>query len=305
MSKIVGQTDNTRMVKEAAERMGYIPNSNAIGLRTKQSSLVGVIVPDIGDDFFALMLSGIEKALEEHGYSTLIVQTNENSDKEKKAILSLYSHKVDGLLISYAKDTNTETFLKEFYEDGLPTVVFDRVPKNSELPVEPSPNFAGGKMIGKHFADRGYKSMLYYGVSPVIPNDALRTVGFINGLVEAGLDDYDCLYCQSMDYAQQVLSDYLKNNERPRAIFCYNDHIAAEVLRYLKSEQIKVPEEVAIAGFDNRYLGDVTDPQLTTIDHFPREQGRRAAELLIAQMKDTPRAIEEPIEPILIVRESS
>lgn len=292
-----------KLVKDKAEALNYRVNTAAVGLRTNKTKLIGIVVPELNNEFFSEITAAIEEVLEAKGYNILICQTNESPDKEKKLIRSLISCNVEGILISSSIHESNEEVASEALALGKKVVLFDRVPAYSKLPFVSIQDFDGGYKVAKHVLDQGRSKIIFHGLNEHLANNQERLAGVNAALLEAGVEIVDAVYYPA-DFSQ-----YLKNcihSGRCDALICYNDDIAARDIVFLKNAAIKVPEEVIITGFDNRSICGLVSPTLTTIDHSTNEIGKKASELLLSMIESKNEKLRSVVIPAsLIVRESS
>ncbi|MEQ8473790.1 MAG: LacI family DNA-binding transcriptional regulator [Marinoscillum sp.] len=279
-------------VKEAAKRLNYQVNTTARGLRTNRSGFVGIIVPDISDDFFASVFSGIEEVTDAEGYNLLICQSNEHKDKEEQLVNSLIACNVEGVLISVTQETENTEFLDALDQMGKKVVMFDRVIKQNQYPYVETNDFDGTYKAGKYLINRGCRSFLYLGLFESLENNRQRLGGYNQSLKESGLALCTTAYVEDITNTSAILDQHWKPG-RFDTIVCYNDIIAAECLAYFGAKGVKVPEEVSVCGFDNRSLCRYTQPTLTSVVQPTKRLGALAVHTLLGLINDTD---VEPIE---------
>lgn len=290
-------------VQEAAKRLNYQVNTTARGLRTNKSGLVGIIVPDIVDEFFASALSGIEKVAEERGYNLLLCQSKESNEKEYDLVKSLLACNVEGILVSVSQNTPDVSFLDLLKNSGKTAVLFDRTIEQDRYKCIKSNDYIGSYKAGEHLIQKGKKKFLYLGQSAILENDKQRITAYNDVLKEHGLPPCDTIYREDIYDLQAALADQFRSGKYD-AVVTYYDMIAAEAMNFLKDEGIQVPEEVAVVGFDNRRVCRYLNPPLTSIDHPSRLMGEQALLTLLAELND------EEVEPVnldtsLVVRGST
>lgn len=300
----VRQGPKVQMVKRAAKRLNYQANTTARGLRTSKSGLFGIIVPNIADDYFAGILSGIEQAANEHDYSLVVCQSNESKEKEKQLLKSLLSINVEGILISPSKQTSSLSFLKSVKEAGRELVVFDRYLDQKTFPTIGYNDLLDAYDLGKFLIGKGGKHFAYVGLSSSLSNDKNRLSGYNLALSQSGLPDCHEMYINEMAQVRDAIPEYLIDKDFD-TIVCYNDLIAAEVLRFLKSQHIRVPEDIMVCGFDNRALCEYTSPRLTSMHRSVTEIGRLAANTLLGLLEVDEHPVSVRLEARLVVREST
>ena len=279
-------------VHEVARELNYQVNTTARGLRTSKSGLLGIIVPDISDDFFASVFSGIEEVTEAEGYNLLVCQSNESKEKEQQLVKSLVACNVEGLMIAVSQETKDTAFLDDFSNLGKKVVMFDRVIRQNTYPVIETNDFDGTYNAGKHLIKTGSKQFLYVGLFESLENNRQRLGGYEAILKENGLSIKKKLYVEDIHNTPQLLEDHL--DESIDTILCYNDMIAAETLAFLNDKGIKVPEQVAVCGFDNRGLCRYTQPTLTSVVQPTKRLGALATHTLLGLINET------DVEPMVL-----
>lgn len=295
----------TAQVKRLARRYNYQVNTIALGLRTNRTKLIGIIVPKINDDFFAAILSGIEQVTEGEGYNLLICQTNESQKKELKLVKSLIACNVEGILISTSRETTSTDFIDVVKGSGKKMVLFDRVLRQTDFPSVTFNDFDGAYQAGKHMIGTGKRRFLYVGMSENLANDNDRRAGYNAALAECDLQPCDAIYIDQLENVRQSVAGVLDSHRSYDAIACYHDLIAVEVLMELRERKIIVPDEVAVCGFDDRYICNVLSPSLTSVSHSALKLGASAANSLLALLRDEPVAQHFSFDGSLSIREST
>ena len=298
-------------IKTAATEMGYRPNILAASFRTKRTNTIGVIVPLINRHFFSSVISGIEDIAYKEGYTVSISQSNDNFEKESKIAHTLFTNRVDGLIISISMETNRFDHMKLFSDRKIPLVFFDRVVDEIETDKIEVDDFKGAYVVTKHMIGQGRKRIAMIGGPLNLKSYQKRQAGYLQALKEAGLDHDKSMIINNRltrEDGTQAVKTLMKNDTLPDAIFCANDTTALSAIIYFKENQIKVPEDIAIVGFSNEPFSEVVTPSISTIKQPGFEMGQKAAELLIRQINNKEKidkfeAIKMPTE--LIIRESS
>lgn len=298
-------------IKKAAQEMGYRPNTLAANFRTKRTNTIGVIVPLINRHFFSSVISGIEDVAYQQGFTVTISQSNDDFEKESKIAQTLYTNRVDGLILSIGMNTTTYDHLKLFSDRNIPLVFFDRVVEGIKAHKIVVDDFEGGYIATKHLIDQGRKNIAMIGGPQNLTIYQNRQKGFMKALKEAKLPvDESMIIHNSLSRAEGKLAvkKLLQNKILPDAIFCANDTTALSAVLFLREQKIKVPDEIAIVGFSNEPFSEVVTPSITTLQQPGFKMGQKAAELIVQQIlhkEKSPKfeTIKMPIE--LIVRESS
>lgn len=291
-------------VKQMALEYNYQVNTAALGLRTNKTKLIGIIVPEINNDFFASILSGMEQITEREGYNLLICQSDESRTKELKLVKSLISCNVEGIMISISEETNDLELLEIVKSAGKKLVFFDRIFKQNLFPNVTFNDFEGAFIAGKHLVETGRKAFFYLGLSQKVSNNEARLAGFNAALSEANLPP-----CRTGYVDVHNVREYTKRIsgiEEIDALVVYNDLLAAEAMVALKSMGLKIPGQIAVCGFDDRFVCELVSPTLTSVRRSTKELGNIAANSLLSMLKDENIPVNDHfIDASLIVREST
>ena len=300
-----------KLIEKTAREMGYRPNSLAANFRTKRTNMIGVVLPLINRHFFSSVISGIEEVAYNQGFAVTISQSNDNFEKEEKIVQALFSNRVDGLIVSVGMQTQSFDHLKLFSQRNIPLVFFDRVADEIDADKIVVDDYRGGFKATEHLIQQGGKKIAHIGgpLNVTIYRD--RLAGYKDALHKAGLPvDKSMLIHNSLtrEDGTNAIKKLLQNKTKPDAIFCANDTTALSVIIYLKDNGIIVPYDMLVVGFSNEPFSEVVTPSISTIRQPGFEMGKKAAELLIRQIKnkDKPVRFQTFVMPTeLIVRESS
>ncbi len=291
--------------------MGYRPNVMAANFRTKKTNTIGVIVPLINRHFFSSVISGIEEVAYNLGFAVVISQSNDNFEKEAKIAHTLFSNRVDGLILSLAMGTSSYEHLKLFSDKNIPMLFFDRVADEIDVHKIVVNDFGGGYKATQHLIEQGAKRVAHIGGPLNLGIYKDRQKGFQEALKEAGLEiDGSLIINNSLtrEDGTKAIKKLLARKNRPDAIFCANDTTALSVIVHLLKNKIRVPEDIKVVGFSNEPFSEVVTPSISTIGQPGFLMGKKAAELLITQINDKQEkpkfeTITMPTE--LIIRSSS
>lgn len=292
-----------KRVMDVIKRLDYQPNIIARSLVSNTSMLIGVVVNDISNPFFVDIIKAVEEEAARIGYSIILCNTNSDPNKEKKYISVLKSYNVDGILLSPCEDETV--FHENMMSLDLPIVLITNDVKGFTC-VSISHNLAG-KEVANHLVNLGYARFAYVG-----PQGDDKETGFRTGLMQRDVDtekNYSVIKHKPYDELKANLAALIK--DRPisegTGIFVFNDINALMVLHILKELDVKVPEEVAIVGFDNTFISREISPTLSTIAQPIDQIGIRSVELLLEKINTHNTAPEKHIQldSRLVVRESS
>lgn len=298
-------------IKALALKLGYQPNIIASNLRNQKTNTIGIVVPLINRHFFSTFISGVEDIAFEAGYNVIISQSNDLLEKEKKIVHSLFSNRVDGLIISLSMQTSEFEHFQLFTNKNIPLVFFDRVAPQLEANKIIVDDTAVGFKATQHLIDQGYKRIAHLAGPTVLNTYHDRMEGYKAALVKNNLPVIEELIIYNrltrID-GQQAIKQLLALANPPDAVFCGNDTSALSMIVYLKSQGIRIPEEFGIIGFSNEPFSEVVTPSISTLKQPAHEMGQKAAQLLINEIesKQKPKTYQTITMPTeLIIRESS
>ncbi|SFD98297.1 transcriptional regulator, LacI family [Chitinophaga sp. CF118] len=282
---------NTRKkIIEAAKALGYQSNTFASSLRSRQTHTLGVLVPRLNSYFMSSVLAGMESAANRHGYNLIIAQSLEDVEKEKLNAATMFNKRVDGLLVSLSYNTQDINHLEPFFKRKIPVVFFDRVHPHNESTSVVINNFSAAYNITKHLIEQGCKRIMHLGGNVLRNVYKERLEGYQQALKDHNLPFSEKLHLTStlseqagIDAARYILD--LAPDKRPDAVFSANDTAAVYCMLTLKAEGLRIPEDVAFAGFNNDPISKIIEPNLTTVDYPGDIVGNTAATSIINHLK--------------------
>jgi LacI family transcriptional regulator len=273
-----------KKIKEMAVEMGYQHNMFARNLRAKKTNTIGVIIPKFNSYFMSTVISGMEKIANQRGYSLIISQSQETVEKEIASVNTLYNSRVDGMLVSLAYDTDNLEHFEAVLKKEIPLIFFDRVVEHSNCTNVIIDNVKAGYDATTHLLDEGCKRIVYIGGNLKRNVYADRLKGYKLALLDKNIvfDDSLLIINNLTDQAgAEAAQQILKMANRPDGIFAANDTSAVACIQELKQKGIRVPEDIAIVGFNNDPISRVVEPNLTTVNYPGMEMGEIAASTLI------------------------
>ena len=276
-------TETKKMVLAYAEKMNYHPNPIALSLKENRSKAIGVIVPEIANNFFSQAINGIEAVAYNRGYHVVIFQSHESYERERSNIQHLVGRKVDGVLISLSGQTTTVEHLQEIQNRGVPLVVFDRISNDIISNKVIADNFQGAYEATEHLILSGRKRIAHITSPSLLYTTNERLEGY-----KAALAKYDIPFDENLvrycgfepEDAKQVIFEVLET-QKPDAIFTASDRLALDSFAAVKAKGIQIPEQVAFIGFTNLGVAHLLDPPLSTIVQPAFAIGKTAAEMLL------------------------
>lgn len=291
-------------IQTTITHLDYRQNLVARSMATGQTRLVGLAVLDIQNPHFTNIIRGASLAAEAQGYGLLVVDFHEKT-QEALQILNTLGQRVDGII---ASSRLPAAALDELQRLGKPAVLFGQTdpdqPVPSNLPSVRIQGYEAAYMLGRHLQEEGHQRVTYLAY-PQSRWDAERLRGLRDAMPQATIRVME-LETQTMEAGERAAATVLYGSEKVDAIVCYNDMIAIGLLHEACALGVQVPEQIAIAGFDNVPVTRYLTPPLTTVDMRSEQQGEKAMQWLLEIIKSGKmEPAEIHLEPRLIIRAST
>jgi LacI family transcriptional regulator len=306
--RVSKKTKDTILKK--AKELGYQKNSLASNLRTSKTNTIAVILPRISRHFFSTVIAGIEETAYEAGYNVIICQSLDTIDRERKIMSTLISNRVDGVIISISMETTNYEHLEAYKNLGYPIIFFDRPCDLQNCTNINIDNFHASFMATEHLIFQGCKHIAHFSGSQNIELYRQRKNGYLAALGKHHLEVNDNYIFESTLSEEDGIKSAKKILELKRidGLISANDTAAISAMQYFKSQGIKIPEDIAVAGFNNDPISPVIEPSLTTINQPAFEIGKMASTLLLEQIENKSLSLEAQstvLNSELIIRNSS
>jgi LacI family transcriptional regulator len=296
----------SQRVTRAIDELSFTPSKVAQSLRRGSSSILGLVTDDITNRFAAEFTKGLQSVASREQYSIIISDLQEDPGNEARSIGMLMDQKVEGII--YAGYGSAAAQLARLYAAGLPVVIVDKPVESSRLPSVLIDNRASIIESMEYLNKIGRTSILFINGLRINRNGILRADAFREYLLERRLpagEDRVIWGDYTIQHGYQATRQLLADKRKFDALLCGDDAVAFGAMAALKSHGIRIPEQVAVVGFDNDPMAPVFDPSLTTIQYPMYEMGRACFTLFrkIAAHKRT--ALHLKLETRLIVRRST
>jgi LacI family transcriptional regulator len=280
---------NTRKkIAEAARHLGYRSNTFASSLRSKKTFTIGVIVPRLNSYFMSSVLAGMENTASQENYNLIISQSLENSEKEIANAHTMFNKRVDGLLVSLSYDTVNIDHFAPFFKKGIPVVFFDRIYPHNDSTSVVIDNYKAGYDVTKHLIDQGCRRIMHLGGNMLRNVYADRFKGYKQALRDHHLpfDEKKLLLVSKLneEAGTRAAEHILKMNNKPDAVFSANDTAAVYCMIKLKEAGIRIPADIAFAGFNNDPISKIIEPNLTTVNYSGYDIGQAAVASLLSHL---------------------
>jgi LacI family transcriptional regulator len=293
-------------VLKAAEALGYQPNPIARGLKTNRSMTVGVVIPDLTNPLFPPIVRGIEDVLMPAGYSPLLINTDNNAEREAQLVSSLRGRQVDGFLFATARLKHQ--LIADLAAEGVPIVLVNRRLDTPDLPTVTTDDGAGVVMALRHLVDLGHSEIAYIAGPRWTSTGQARLRAFKMGMADLGLDSSRVVESNmwSEQQGEEALEKLLDRFSGFTAVLAGNDLLALGCYDLMQKRSIDCPGELSVVGFNNMPLVDKVRPALTTVGLPHYQIGSEAARLLLERIRQPqapPKSVLLPLS--LVVREST
>lgn len=294
-------------VLRCIKQLNYQPNASARNLAGGRTSLIGVILPDLANPFFAEILHEIEEQADFEGYS-IIVSCSQNDLSREKAILNRFSNlHVDGII---ATPVFPEKSRMEFLKLHVPVISITKTMEGfSSVSVS---HYNAGRRIARYLLGLGFERLGYVGSISMDSASAQKFAGFHDYLLQSGyeladlINLQDILHAQNMSTAKMISKQILEHGLRSDALFACDDVIACETIHALLKHGLHVPEDIAVVGFDNSLLSRKMIPSVTSLAQPLREIGKQAVDMLVSYISSGAYEIEDiELRTRIISREST
>ncbi|PSL08269.1 LacI family transcriptional regulator [Haloactinopolyspora alba] len=296
-------------VHAAITALGFVRNDSARQLRVGQSRTIGLVVLDVANPFFTDVARGVEDLANRHGLAVILCNSDENPQKEASNLDLLAEMRVQGVLINPVDESDGR--VAALRERGTPVVLFDRCgdPVNEcSVAVD---DLLGGRLAAQHLIDSGHRAILFVGGPATLQQVRERHDGALNAVLTSDADvDLRVLATPALNVAAgRAAGDEIaamSASELPSAVFCANDMLALGVLQALTYAGLRVPQDLAIVGYDDIDFAAAAAVPLTSVRQPRQLLGRTAAELLLAETTEVDHEHQQVVfEPELVVRDSS
>jgi DNA-binding LacI/PurR family transcriptional regulator len=277
-------------VQQLARELNYEPNRQAILFKQKKTYIIGVVLPFIREEFFSQAISGIEAAAMEHSYTILFGQSYDDPVREKDVVEVMKKQRVDGLIISIAKEGGKYEHLQALELSGVPVVYFDRVPPFEHINKVYCNLHRGTVEMVVWLIQRGVKRIALINGPGKLLASKERLSGYIEGLSKKKIK-VDMQLVENTDLSKEstirVMKRLLALKHQPNAIISFNDYVHMDVVQYAQQQNIPVNRDILFVSYANLPItGYTAYPPVASLEQYPNQQGKRAMEIMISMLDD-------------------
>lgn len=305
-------------IRAEAERIGYVPNPYARSLVLGSRMLIGLVITNASNPFYAQLISEVEKHATEAGYSVILLSSDESSEREEDAADAVLRSGVDGVIVVPVQSKRNPWLRVQ--RAGLPLVIVNRALPDMDADMVGTDNFGGMHAITRHAIDQGARRLVLFEEDLAIRTIQSRIEGFEAAMDENGVEPGEhpvvhipgrrsgnAILPLSPDEAYRSTTDLLDRGHDPDAILTGNDYFALGAIRALRERRISVPDQVIVSGYGDYPFSAYLSPSLTSSRLPTQGVGRRAFELLLERIEGggSTEIAYCTLRPELVVRESS
>lgn len=310
VSRVINKTGpvadaTAQRVFSAVAELNYIPHMGARALARQRTSTLGLVFPALSDVFFFELIRGIQTTATFNGFGLLLYSTD-TPEQVSVLNLPLGEHNVDGLIV-FTSSLDDEA-LWRLHDHGLPMVLLHRTPPDDlDIPCVTFENKDGAYAAVTHLLATGRRRIALLAGAPDNEDAHWRQLGYQQALADYGLSPSDMLIAEAAfeeDTAEQIVLDWLQRGESFDAVFAADDTSARGALKGIQAAGYRVPDDVAVIGFDDALLSRYLDPPLTTVRAPIEEAGRVATEMLLRLIHDEAAAPLTLLPTTLVLRGS-
>ena len=298
-------------VERAIRELNYHPDHIARSLKSRHTNTLAIVISDITNPFFPLVVRGAEDAASKNGYLLTIFNTDDRLERESQIFSVLRMRRVDGVLVVVSPNSADGTHVQDMTASGTPVVCLDRVPLGAEVDSVLVDNVKGARICVRHLITMGHRRIAVISGPRQLQTARNRVEGYRLALREAGIP-YSAALVREGDFrfesGYRLAKDLCLDHPRPTALFALNCTMGMGACKAIQELALSCPEDIALAVFDDVPGADVFRPKLTVVSQPAYEVGYRAADLLIQRLTNqiaSAKPVSIVLDPELIIREST
>jgi LacI family transcriptional regulator len=307
VSRVINNQSSVRpstrkKVEAAILQLGYKQNEAARLMKGQRAKMIGLIVPDLSDGFFAACAHTVQQIARSHGYMTLVVSSERDPDLEFEQAELMATRKVSGLLIVTSTRAGDHR-LRDLQNTGLAIVAFDRPMPGIDTDCVLIENRQAAEQAVGHLIGHGHSRIACVGYDEEVYSIKKRVDGYTARMLASGYKPLLALGLSTLDDIRKWLAKALASDDRPTAAFALNHRTSIFLLQALREQNIRIPEQMALIGFDDFDLSNVLSPPMTTVSQSAVELARRSAALLFEGINGVKSGLDSPPAKILLPTE--
>ncbi len=279
----------TAEVQKLAKELNYEPNQTALFFKQQKTHTIGVILPNLKEEFFSEAINGIEDVAKQNKYSVLIGQSHDEVEQEKQIIKAMRNQRVDGLIVSISKHTKNYDHLTAVENYNIPIVFFDRVPELPNVNKVSSDISEGTKQAIEFLIKKGHRRIGVINGPAEMKSCMERTKAYMEALQKKRIK-IDMSLIATTDLTQEktyaAMEELLNLKHPPTAILTINDYVALDAIQYARKAKLKINKDICFVSFANLPITNYLElPPLASVEQFPYKQAKKATEILFDLLK--------------------
>lgn len=271
-------------VQQIAAELNYVPNQAAISFKQGKTKTVGVILPNFNEDFFSIAITAIEDMTQSNGYTVLIGQSHDNTEREKTIVATMQKHRVDGVLVSLSKNTTDFTPFEQLMANGIPVVFFDRIPNQLDAYTVSCDLSKATEQLVDLLVAQKHKRIGFINGPQSMASFKEREEGFRESVKKHKLNEKDITVVSTdltKEQTTSAIKQLLDKKDRPTAVIAFNDYVALEAIKFTREQGLKINEDISFVSYANLPITTYLEQGLlASVEQFPYEQAEKATEIL-------------------------
>ncbi|HEX7904169.1 MAG TPA: LacI family DNA-binding transcriptional regulator [Chitinophagaceae bacterium] len=286
----------TRMqVQQLAAELNYEPNRAAISFKQGKTFSIGVILPNLREEFFSIAINGIDDVATINHYTVLIGQSRDDIEREKQIVDTMRKHRVDGLIVSLSKNTDRYEHFEQLKNAQIPVVFFDRVPPIADAYTVSCDLKKSSVELVDWLVNKGHSRIGFLKGPDTLQPSLERLEGYHEGLKKNKIKANNNWVVQTdldRSSTRAAMTTLLSVTNRPTAIIAFNDYVALDAIKFARHEGLKINKDIFFVSYANLPITSYMDyPPLASVEQFPYQQAEKATDILfrlINNKNDTP-----------------
>lgn len=274
----------TTQVQQLAKELNYEPNQTALFFKQQKTNTIGVILPNLKEEFFSQAINGIEDVAKQKNYSVLIGQSHDDVEQEKQIVTAMKNHHVDGLIVSISKHTKNYDHFTAMSKYNIPIVFFDRVPDLSTV-HKVAPNIKSSTKLAIEFLiAKGHKRIGVINGTEEMKSCKERTNAYLEVLQKKKIKiDLSLIRNTELtpEATEEAMEKLLNLKQPPTAILTINDYVALDAIQYSRKAKLKINKDISFVSYANLPITNYLEfPPLASVEQYPYEQSKKATQIL-------------------------
>lgn len=291
-------------VKNMAAALNYEPNQTAIFFKKGKTFTIGIVLPNLAEEFFSASINGIEETAMQNNYIALIGQSHDSLETEKKILDTMKNHRVDGILASISKKTTYIEHFRQMQQYDIPVVFFDRVPDVPDIHSVRCNLYDSSVEAVEFLIKKGHERIGYIKGPPTlnIKNERLDGYRAAHKKHKIAVDESLIVHTDlSAAGTHEAFDKLMLRKKKPTAILVFNDYVALDAIRYAREKKLRINKDISFVSYANLPVTRYVDfPPLASVEQFPHEQGARATELLFKLIHQKASGLQQPFENVVL-----